>query len=79
MEAKRRLRDMTGEEIRAMTPEDMLAHIDRADVWITEYGEPWTPKSFGPRVYERWRRRFFRLLQLLRLRRRDEDVAGASG
>lgn len=74
METRRRLRDMTDEEIGAMTPEEMLAHIDPEKVWITEYGEYWTSKSFGPRVYERWHRRLLRLLRLLHLRR-DEPEA----
>lgn len=67
---------MTGEEIRGMTAEEMFATFDLEKVFITEYGEPWSSKPFGPRVYDRWRRRFLRLLRVLRLRGRSEaDVA----
>jgi hypothetical protein len=75
MEPKRRLRDMTAEEIRGMTPEQMFATFDLEKIFLTEHGGPWSPKPFGPRVYERWRRRVLRLLHALRLRDRREADA----
>jgi hypothetical protein len=68
MEPKRRLCDMTQEELRAMTPEEIFSHLDLEKIFINELGEPWSSKPFGPRVYDRWRRRFLRLLRFLRLR-----------
>lgn len=59
---------MTPEEIRALTPEEIFATFDLEKIFITEYGGQWSSKPFGPRVYERWRRRFLRLLRFLRLR-----------
>ncbi|HET6507148.1 MAG TPA: hypothetical protein VFG42_10180 [Baekduia sp.] len=77
MEPKRRLRDMTPEELRGMTAEEAFATFDLEKIFLTEHGGPWSPKPFGPRVYERWRRRFFRLLHLLHLRREGEIGAEA--
>jgi hypothetical protein len=72
MATKRRLRDMTDEELEGMTPEEMFATFDLEKIFLTEHGGPWSPKPFGPRVYDRWRGRFLRLLRFLRLRGRQE-------
>jgi hypothetical protein len=61
MEPKRRLRDMTDEELGRMTPEEMFATFDLQKIFLREDGYPLSSKSFGRRVYERWRGRFLHL------------------